>query len=392
MSNELMVRPDDLVNRARGLAPLFQERAAKDPTARRIPQQSIAELRESGLFRVLQAGRNKGFETNLRTHIDVVSAAAEGCPSTGWIVGVAHAHSWLISHFPAEAQDDVYHDDPDTLVSGVLGPRGEAVPTEDGWQLSGVWPFGSGVERSQWVLLGAKTVARDGEPIDGLFLLPTGDIEVADDWHVSGLKATGSCTMLAKNVSIPRHRFLAMAEATAGTAPGLALHDGYLHRSALVPVLTIALTGAALGAGRAALDSFAGQIAGKVATYTTELQTNLPTTHRQMAEAATLVHQGGLLLHSAAAAIDDQAKLDEPMPLEIRARTRMECAQGVRCCLKAADLLYLATGGRGLQASNRLAALLGDLQAINMHALLNLESSQEVYGQVLLGVAPVGRV
>lgn len=392
MTNQLSVRPEELVVRARELAGTFAERAAKDPMARRIPEDSIADLRDAGLFRVLQAGRNGGFETDLVTHLDVVGAVAEGCPSTGWVVGVAHAHSWLVSHFGAEAQDDVYGADPDTLVAGVLGPRGEARPTERGWGLSGLWPFGSGVERADWALLGAKAFDQRGDSVDGLFLVPTSDVDVADDWDVSGLKATGSCTMATDDVFVPAHRFLPMADIASGQSPGYSLHDGSVHRSAMAPVLTIALTGAAVGAGRAVIASFAEQIDGRLAANSTVRLTDRPTTQRQLAEATMLVHQGDLLLRSAAVAIDEQASNDETMVVEDRARIRMECAQAVRSCLRAAEMLYVATGGRGLRSSNRMAGLLGDLQAMNMHALLNFESAQELYGQVLLGLEPSGRI
>lgn len=392
MSSDVMIWPDELLERARNLAPDFRERAKHEPSARRISKATIADLRQAGLFRVLQANRNGGFALDLTTHLNVVSAVAEGCPSTAWVVGVAHAHSWLVSHFTGDAQDDVYSDDPDTLVAGVLAPRGEAVPAGDGWLLNGVWPFGSGVERSQWALLGATTLGASGEPNDAQFLVRTAALDVADDWHVSGLKATGSCSIVAKDAFVPRHRHLSMKDVASGTAPGSSLHDEPVHRSAMVPVLTIALTGAALGAGRAAVTAFAEQITGQVATSSTELQTNLPTTHRQVAQAATLVHQGGLLLENGAMAIDEHARADRPMAIEDRARIRMECAQGVRCCLEAAELLYLATGGRGLQTTNRLAGLLADLQAINMHALLNLDTSHELYGRVLLGLPVEARI
>ena len=82
-----------------------------------------------------------------------------------WLVGVVQAHSWLISHFPQTGQDEIYTN-PDAMVSAVIGPRGRAVKTADGYTLSGVWPFGSGCENLDWLLLGAEVFDENGNPVD----------------------------------------------------------------------------------------------------------------------------------------------------------------------------------------------------------------------------------
>ena len=95
---------------------------------------------------------------SMRVHLDVISALAEGCSSTAWVVGVGQAHTWLMGHFSEQAQNDVYGDGPDVLVSAVIGPRGKAVRRADGsYLLSGFWPFGSGCRHSRWLLLGAES-------------------------------------------------------------------------------------------------------------------------------------------------------------------------------------------------------------------------------------------
>ena len=111
---------DDLVAAAKRLAPLFRERAEQNPDARRVPDESIEELKQNGLFSVIQSSRNGGHDTDMVTQLDVMAALSEGCTSTAWVVGVGHAHSWLINHLPAEAQDDIYGEDPTQLVSAVI--------------------------------------------------------------------------------------------------------------------------------------------------------------------------------------------------------------------------------------------------------------------------------
>ena len=185
----MIVEYDELVRQARSLVPDLADRAAEDRDTTRIPTATMTDLRQSDLLRVLTPTRNGGLEADLRTHLDVVAVLAEGCPSTAWVVGVIHAHCWLLGHFEPRAQDEVHDPDSDPVIAGVLAPRGAAVATEGGFRLSGAWPFGSGVEHAEWIMLGANT---DEGPL--LTLLPANDVEVADDWNASGLRATGSCT------------------------------------------------------------------------------------------------------------------------------------------------------------------------------------------------------
>jgi len=381
---------EDLVAAARRLAPIFRERAEQDPDARRVPGASIEDLKKNGLFSVIQSSRNGGHDTDMVTQLDVMAALSEGCPSTAWVVGVGHAHSWLINHLPAEAQDDIYGDDPSQLVSAVIAPRGKAIKVDGGYRVSGFWPFGSGCEHSKnWMLLGAELFDDDGNKLDeGDFVVPTHEVEFKDDWHVVGLKSSGSCSMTAEDVFVPEHRFVSLNDLVAGTTPGRELHDGWLAKAAPVPILSLCIAGAAVGATRSALDAFKELLPGKVVAYTSEVQMEQPTTHRQFAEAAMLADEGEMLLYRTARLIDDHAREGREMPPLIRARCRMDCAQGVRRCLEAVQILYLASGGSGIKKTNRLGTMLADLQAANMHGILNLETNQEMYGRVLLGLEP----
>ncbi|MDH3680818.1 MAG: hypothetical protein OEV40_12800 [Acidimicrobiia bacterium] len=387
---------DELVECVRCLAPIWRDRSIAVSDRRRLPDETVDELRAAGLLRVLQARRNGGFELGLSTHLQIVSAIAEGCPSTAWVVGVAHAHSWLLGHFPPAAQDDVYRPDPDALVAAVIRARGRAERVDGGYRLTGRWPFGSGCEHADWVVLGAEIVDASGRAVDeGDLLLPAADVVLNDDWHVDGLRATGSCSISVDGVFVPEHRFLSLGALAAGTTPGIGHHpNGWLHLASPTPVLAIALTGAAVGAARAGLEEFVRLVPSRTVAYVQPppgdgagmIQSDWSATHRLLGDAAIRIDEGELLLTRSAAAIDDHARRRAPMERELRARVRMDCAQGVRRCLEAVESLYLATGGSGLQSSNRIGQLLRDLQGINLHALLSIETNREMYGRVLLGL------
>lgn len=379
--------PEQLVERARSLALTFRKRSEAERAARRLPVESVDELKASGLFKVFQAERNGGFEMDVATHLAVVSAIAEGCPSTAWVVGVVHAHSWMMSHYPEQAQVDVYGDNPDAVVSAVIRPRGQAVKVDGGYRLSGFWPFGSGCEHADWLLLGAPIVDESGNKLDeGDLLLPTTDAELKDDWLVDGLRATGSCSIVVDDVFVPEHRYLSLPGLHTGRTPGAALHSGPLVDASPVPVLSIALTGASIGAARGALADFLDQVKDRTLTYAGHTQAQWSVTHAKLGDAAVRIDEAQLLLERSAKLIDEHAAAGTPMPAQLRATVRMDCGQSVRRCMEATEMLYLATGGSGLKSTNRMGLLLADLRAMNMHALLDIDTNREMYGRVLLGL------
>jgi 3-hydroxy-9,10-secoandrosta-1,3,5(10)-triene-9,17-dione monooxygenase len=381
---------DTLVARAAALAPVLAERVAEADRLRRVPDANVAALREAGLFKVLQARRYGGHQASLRTHIDVVAALARGCTSTAWCVGVVHAHSWLMGLFPEAAQQETYGRNPDALISAVIAPRGKARAVAGGYRLSGFWPFGSGSQHADWLFLGAVVENDAGEVVDEADLLvPISDVTIRDDWNVVGLRGTGSCSLAAKDVFVPAHRYLSLRAAIAGTAPGAALHDGALYRAAAVPVLALAITPAALGAAELAFDSFVKRLPGREVAYTErEVQIDMPITHLQVAEAASKIDVARLLLYRAADDIEEAAERGVEMEFVKRARVRMDCAHAVRQCLEAAEILHLASGGSGIAESNPAQRAWRDVHAINMHGLLNLETNREMYGRILLGRTP----
>ena len=351
----------------------------------------MAQIRESGLLRVIQSRGCGGHELSMRAHLDVISAIAEGCSATAWVLGVMHAHSWMMAHFPGEARHDVYGADPDAMISAVIAPRGKAVLNADGsCTLSGFWPFGSGCEHASWLLLGAEISGSDGELVDlADFLVPASEVDIQDDWFVAGLAGTGSCSIKLDGLDVPAHRRLSIPALIEGRTPGMEEgYDGWLHKAEAVPVLALCLCGGALGLARAALAEFRRTVQAKPVAYTPHIHSEWSATHIKLGEAASLIDAAHLMLYRVADDIDSHARSGTPMTMEMRARIRMDCSQGVRFALEGAEKLFLMAGGSSLALRSPLQQASRDLHAINMHGLLLPEASAELYGRVLLGLEP----
>lgn len=379
-----------LIAAARDLAPVLRERAAETDNLRRLPDQNVADMKSAGLFRVLQPERCGGWQMDFHAHLDVVEEIGVGCGSSAWCLGVLQIHSWVAGLMSKQAQDDIYADDPDALIVAVLNARGTAARSQDGYTVSGFWPFGSGSEHSGWAILGAQIKDENDDIVDeGCFLIPASDIEIKDDWRVAGLRGTGSCSLVVKDAAVPAHRFISFLDARRGETPGGDLHDGALFDAPIGPPLAIALCGPAVGIAEGAIRDFIDYVPGRTNPHLRGAsQIDSPLTHQVVAEARAQTDAARVLLHRAADDIHAAADNGGEMTTENRARIRMDSAYAVRLCMDAVESIFMACGGSGLAEKHPVQRAWRDLHAINQHALLQLTTNAEIYGRTLLGLDP----
>jgi len=365
--------------------------AAKAEELRRVPDESIELLKSSGLLRVLQPAACGGQQLTMRAHVDAVATVARGCNSTAWVLGVYHAHSWLMGHMDRRAQEEVYGQDPDTVIAAVIGPRGRTVGNADGsYSLTGFWPFASGNAAAQWLLLGTELFSEAGEKLDeGDLLVPIGDVEVLDDWHVAGLQGTGSSSIRCRDLAIPSHRYLSLAALLDGNTPPY--HDPeapHLYKAMAGPVLGLCVASSATGVARSALEEFVRAVPGRRVSYTGHTSQHWTPVQTTLGEAAAMINAAELVIYGVADDIDRHAERDQRMAVEMRGRIRADIAYSVRLCRDAVEKLFTIGGAAGLSLKSPLQRAARNLQATSMHGLLLLDPATELYGRILLGLDP----
>src|SRR5215213_907459 len=145
---------DEALRRARDIVPTLRERAQKTEDARVLLPENENLLHESGLFRYHQPKCFGGMELPFVAIVDIVAELARGCASTAWNVGNLGCHHWILGYYEPETQHEVWDADPDALIASSIAlaaGRGKKVP--GGYQVSGRWPFSSGVDNCQWNML-----------------------------------------------------------------------------------------------------------------------------------------------------------------------------------------------------------------------------------------------
>ena len=170
--DQTAIEPDELVARARALAPMLRDRAQRVEDDRRVADDTIEAIREAGIFRVLQPRAFGGLEGDWRTVVRISDELSAGCGSTGWVAGLIMAHQWLLANFPMQAQHDVWDGNPAVGIAGSYAPAGRVEKADGGYRITGEWRFTSGCDVADWSVMGAMVPPdQDGGPPTASFLL-----------------------------------------------------------------------------------------------------------------------------------------------------------------------------------------------------------------------------
>jgi alkylation response protein AidB-like acyl-CoA dehydrogenase len=380
---------DALIARARAIRPVLERNAGQTDSLRRLTDDVVRALRDNGLCRLMVPRRFGGYQTSIRTYIDVMAEIGHGCGSTAWVASLVNVCEWLAGLFPTRAQQDIWGADPDAWIAGSLAPNGTAVAVDGGWRVTGRWPWASGSMHAQWVACGIHMPNERGEMTNlGLSLMPIGDVTVEDTWFMVGMKGTGSNTIVATDVFVPEHRFLPYPPAFEGRYRTEHV-DEPVYRAALVPVTVLILAGSQLGAARAALDYVIAKAKTRGITHTTfQRQADSSGFQMLVAEAAMKIDTAFLHAGRAADDLDRAAAAARHPDLVERARVRMDTALAAKYAREAVELLVQAHGTSSLADHNPLQRMWRDVHVASHHAITEWQVNLEVYGRAMLGVEP----
>ncbi|MEE2760268.1 MAG: hypothetical protein VYE18_02360 [Pseudomonadota bacterium] len=156
--------------------------------------------------------------------------------------------------WPPEGQDRVWTEIPDRLIaSSVIFPTGRAEAGEDGYRLSGRWPFCSGIDRSDRVML-VGSVEGSGEK--RIFMVPKAELEVFDIWEVSCLYGNGSKDYAADSVFVADPMTVAAADIQSSRTPGSAVNPKPLFNLPQAGLFRHIIAAPIIGMAEGAADDF----------------------------------------------------------------------------------------------------------------------------------------
>lgn len=380
----------ELRQRAEALVPVLRGRAAKTEALRRLPDETIADLHRSGLFRMMQPARVGGSELPYTALVELAAIIASGCGSTAWVLNNLASHHWMLGYWPKAAQDEIWGPSPETLIgSAFIFPGGRARKVKGGYRLSGRWPFSSGVDACAWSMIAA--VVPDEQTGAGeyrVFLLPAGDYGVVDTWYVSGLAGTGSKDVVVTDMLVPEHRTLSTEAGKGGPHPGSAVNPGALFRLPWFALFGFVIAGVSLGIAKGAIEQFVAATRNKLGTYTGRSLADFSTMQVHVAEAGALTAAAEAVMLRDCEEATRFAEAGEVPPMEDKVRWRRDGAYAARMCSKAVDIIFAAAGGGAIYESNPLQRAFRDIHAANGHFGVNWDANGINYGRVALGLPP----
>jgi 3-hydroxy-9,10-secoandrosta-1,3,5(10)-triene-9,17-dione monooxygenase len=373
-----------LLERVAAIAPGILERAQETEHLRRIPDASIAALRETGLFRTLVPARYGGVETSPPALWDVLIEVARACSATGWVASLLAIHGFVVARFDPKAQAEVWAAGPDALVASGVAPSGTGAPADGGLRVSGRWSYASGVDHSGWAVLNVHVRDQpDAKPASQFVLIPRADFVIDDDWHVAGLRGTGSKSVVVTDAFVPAHRILSGLALNAGRTTGVTANGG-LFRISFPALFPLAFAPAAIGTALAMVEHYRAYTGTRRAAYTDAAFKGKPAAWLRLAEASADVDAARLLLARDLTTLADEAQRDAHLPATTE-RARYDAAYLVGLCARAVDCVYAGSGGRALYETSPLQRGFRDMHAITQHAATGLDDAGERYGRYLLG-------
>ena len=341
--------PHELVRRAAEIVPVLRAHAAWGDEHRRLHEGALEAMTDAGVLRLRVPAEHGGHEADLATVVAVIAELARGDGSAAWTAAVWAISTWVVGQFPADVRREVFAK-PDVRVTGILSPTATAAPVPGGVLVNGRWAFTTGAPQSHWTV-NAALLLPGRSPV--VLAIPLVDLEVVDDWHTTGLRATGSVTTVAKDVFVPAERVLHLA-------PVLRAHPGAtapMFRAPFMPAACATVGAPAVGLARAAVDAARGSASAS-----------------DLREATALADEAEFLARRIAAVVDRKAACGEEWTAEDRAGVRRDLGEACQRARDAVDVL----GGDG-PVPHRIQR---DVHAVNLHAILHPNADVEWHGPV----------
>ncbi|TDD52045.1 acyl-CoA dehydrogenase [Nonomuraea terrae] len=340
---------------------ILRAQAEKAEAADRPAPESLDALREDGIFALRTPKEHGGTWADAESMARCFTELGRACPSMAWIAGTCvTAKNMAANCFRDSSVRESLFADPDALFcgSGVPGALGKRV--SEGVRVSGRWRNVSGCEDAAWASLALMV-----EGTLSFAVIPVADLTVERTWHMAGMRATGSHSLVAQDVLVP-------AEYVAPAA-GFTVGD--------VTLYAITVLGAVVGAARGALDATEAMFASDRKPFMTEYSRMGESSgaRQWLAEATHLVNRAERTMLSVARAVDtaDLSAAERP-------RLQMDLADAGRDCQAAVERMLDLHGASGFNTSNVLQRHWRDLSVGSRHPHLNPYLAVESFGATLV--------
>jgi 3-hydroxy-9,10-secoandrosta-1,3,5(10)-triene-9,17-dione monooxygenase len=378
----------NVLDRLLGVQDVFGRNAPMAEELGHLPEESARAIRDAGVIRMLQPKAFQGDEAHPAEFFRVVLEIGRRCGSSGWVAGVVGVHPHGLARGDERMQAEIWAKDPDTWVASPYAPLGRARRVDGGYILNGRWPFSSGTDYCQWVVIGGLMIDDHGVAIEPSrphhFVLPRSDYVILEDsWKVMGLKGTGSKDLLVTEQFVPLHRVIDVDESYEGETGREIAQRSPLYGIPRAVMFSGAVTAGTLAMCQGVVDSFVDHASNRTTRF--GKSTRDPFQMTALAEAAAEIETSIRHFLWDVERVFDSAATGEPVPMALRAEVRRNQVRASHRAMDAADKLFRLSGGASIRLDNTMQRMWRDAQS-GLHHVQNVAGPiYEAYGLDVFG-------
>ncbi|WZU34614.1 Flavin-dependent monooxygenase, oxygenase subunit HsaA [Rhodococcus ruber] len=342
-----------------------------------VPRDFVALLKRAGLYRAstpAQFGGEPMAPASFMKQVERISAVD---PATGWVASFGSSLVYFAA-LPVETQEKIYSDGPDVAYAGGLFPMQKAEKVDGGYLCSGLWQFASGCLGADILGIGlAGGPETNGKPLTAL--VDPADVEIVENWDVTGMKATGSHAVKADRLFVPEEMTF-----VRGGAPRI---DEPLIRYPTLAYAAQVLAVVTLGAARGALD-YAHEVGAVRSSITGgDSKGNRPAYKTGLARAEADLRSARAFFYEITDEVWDLAVRGDEITAEHTALLRLGATQAAHVGRNVVLAAFDLAGTGAIYESHPLQRYLRDALVPAQHAMLQTNTF-EAAGAVLLGLDP----
>ena len=342
------VTEEEVLAHARSLLPQLKSRSQEIDDLRRLPDDVASQLAEFGFYCIIGPKEIGGLGLSTRALCELVETLATANGSVAWCVFIGATSQLNVGSVP-ESQKALMTPR-GVITSGVFAPSGTAVFEETadgpGYRINGHWKWGSNSRNAHWICGSLVEIDADDNPVPGhqtvtRAVFKPEELDMPDNWHVSGLKGTGSGDYFARNVWLPLDR-MGVGDSRAGP-----LADRPIYRFPLFGTLSTPCGAIALGMARACVEEVIELAQEKTPQGSRRTLAQRPHVHQEVAVMETKLRAARVLLYQT---IDDiwHAMSEREATLEDRVAIRTANVHAMKTGVEVIDRMYSIVGGSSI--------------------------------------------
>jgi alkylation response protein AidB-like acyl-CoA dehydrogenase len=384
----------DYLDRARDLQPMLRADSDEIERRREVTPEVVDAMIERGIFKMLLPRSIGGAELDPLTYTAVLELLAQADGSTAWCLGQNSGCSMIAPYLAPENAREIFGPRQGILAWGPdLPGAGRCVAAEGGYRLTGQWGFATGSRHATWLGChvpiveadGTQRMAANGRPAVRTMLFPKSDARIIDNWHVLGLRGTGSDSYAVEDYFVPQ-------QYTAGRDnPDELRESGPLYQFTSGMIYAMSFAHVSMGIARGAYDAFIEIARDKVprGAKGTLRQNNV--IQSQIAQCAARLKSARAYLRNVIGEMWEEAQLSGKIGAEHHPQLRLAATWAIHQARDVVATVYHAAGASAIFESNPLERRMRDIHAGTQQGQ-GRPIHFETVGQMLMGLPPEGRM